>query len=230
MVNQADEPGPAQSPTDPIRVLIVEDHEVFRDGLIAGLDRAGGFDVIGQTPDGGVAIDLARETLPDLIVMDLGLENVGGVAAIRRIHEESPSVRILVVSVSDEEPDVLEAVKAGAQGYVLKSEPSAAIVDAMRSATAGQAVFTASLASLVLGEFRRLAGLDPSEPSLTDRENEVLVLVAKGYRYGEIAKRLFLAEKTVQNHVQNILAKLQFHNRYELMRYAFRKGLDRTAD
>src|SRR5262245_11067647 len=185
MVNLTDEPEPEpEAPaTEPIRVMIVEDHEVFRDGLIAGLERAGGFEVVGQTPDGGVAIELAREALPDLIVMDLGLESVGGVDAIRVIHEETPSVRILVVSVSDDEPDVLEAVKAGAQGYVLKSEPASAIVEAVRSAADGQAVFTASLASTVLGEFRRLAGLDPSEPRLTARENEVLALVAKGYRY-----------------------------------------------
>ena len=113
---------------------------------------------------------------------------------------------------------------------MLKSEPASAIVEAVRSAADGQAVFTASLASTVLGEFRRLAGLDPSEPKLTARENEVLALVAKGYRYGEIAKKLFLSEKTVQNHVQNILTKLHVHDRYELMRYAIRKGLDRTPD
>ncbi len=201
-----------------VRVLLVDDHEVWRHGLVADLERAGGFEVVGEATDGGEAIDLARETMPDVIAMDLTLPTVSGLEAFRRIHEESPSIRMLVLSASDAEPDVLEAVKAGATGYVTKSEPASVLTDALRRAADGDAIFSSSLASMVLDEFRRLAGQDANEPGLTSRETEVLGLVAKGFRYGDIAKRLFIAEKTVQNHVQNILVKLQLHTRYELMR------------
>jgi DNA-binding NarL/FixJ family response regulator len=213
-----------------IRILLVEDHEVFRHGLVADLSASGDFEIVGETPDGGEAIEIARERLPDVALMDLSLRGVSGVDAIRQIHDESPSVRILVLSVSEDEPDVLEAVKAGALGYVTKSEPASFVIDAVRRAASGETVFSPSLASVVIAEFRRLAGIDPAEPVLTARENEILGLVAKGYRYSEIARRLFIAEKTAQNHVQNILSKLQMHTRYELMRYAIRRGLDRTPD
>jgi len=218
------------APPPPIRVLLVEDHEVFRHGLVADLGTTAEFEIVGETPDGGEAIEIARETLPDVVLMDLNLQGVHGVDAIRRIHEDSPSIRILVLSVSDDEPDVLEAVKAGALGYVTKSEPASFVIDAVRRAGSGEAVFSSALASVVLEEFRRLATVDPMEPGLTARENEVLVLVAKGYKYSDIGRRLFITEKTTQNHVQNILSKLQMHTRYELMRYAIRRGLDRTPD
>ena len=139
-------------------------------------------------------------------------------------------MRILVLSASGEEADVLEAVKVGATGYLLKSSTSAEIVDAVRRVRRGEPVFTPSLAGLVLSEFRRVASQDPTEPKLSPRENEVLKLVAKGYTYREIAEKLFISVKTVQNHVQNILTKLQLRKRYELMRYAIQKGLDRAPE
>jgi DNA-binding NarL/FixJ family response regulator len=162
--------------------------------------------------------------------MDLRLPTVNGAEATRRIMEESPHARVLVLSASGEEADVLEAVKAGARGYLLKSSTSEEIVDAVRRVNSGEPVFTPSLAGLVLDEFRRIASKDPDEPRLTPRENEVLRLVAKGYTYREIAEKLFLSVKTVQNHVQNILTKLQLRRRYELMRYAIQKGLDRGPE
>jgi DNA-binding NarL/FixJ family response regulator len=136
-------------------------------------------------------------------------------------------MRVLVLSASGEEADVLEAVKAGAAGYLLKSSTAEEISGAIRRVADGEPVFTPSLAGLVLNEFRRVAGGSPAEPKLTPRENEVLKLVAKGYPYREIAEQLFVSVKTVQNHVQNILTKLQLRRRYELMRYAIQKGLDR---
>jgi DNA-binding NarL/FixJ family response regulator len=125
---------------------------------------------------------------------------------------------------------VLEAVKAGAAGYLLKSSKSEDVVDAVTRVRSGEPVFTPSLAGLVLDEFRRMATKVEGEPDLTPRENEVLRLVAKGYTYREIGEKLFISTKTVQNHVQNILTKLQLRKRYELMRYALQKGLDRTPD
>ena len=214
----------------PIRVLVVDDHPVWRDGVRSDLEGAGVASVVGEASDGGEAVEMARTEMPDVVIMDLNLPTVKGSEATRRIVEESPHVRVLVLSASGEEADVLEAVKAGARGYLLKSATSEEIVDAVRRVHGGEAVFTPSLAGLVLDEFQRLASKDPDEPDLTARENEVLRLVAKGYTYREIAEKLFISVKTVQNHVQNILTKLQLRRRYELMRYAIQKGLDRTPD
>lgn len=215
---------------EPIRVMVVDDHPVWRDGLKADLERSGVATVVSESADGGEAIDRAREAMPEVILMDLSLPTVGGVEATRRIVEESPHVKVLVISASGEEADVLEAVKAGAAGYLLKSATSGEMADAVRRVHAGEPVFTPSLAGLVLAELRRVAGNEPSEPALTPRENEVLKLVAKGYSYREIAGKLFISVKTVQNHVQNILTKLQLRRRYELMRYAIHKGLDRGPE
>lgn len=211
-------------------MLVVDDHPMWRDGVRSDLEGSGKAEVVGEASDGGEAIEVAREVMPDVILMDLQLPQVSGVDATRAIIEESPHTKILVLSASAEESDVLEAVKAGASGYLLKSSSSADIVDAVLRVRTGEPVFTPSLAGLVLAEFRRIATTDPTEPELTPRENEVLRLVAKGYTYKEIGEKLFISTKTVQNHVQNILTKLQLKKRYELMRYAIQKGLDRTPE
>jgi len=214
--------------TEPIRVMVVDDHPIWRDGVKTDLEGSGVATVVAEASDGGEAIERARESMPEVILMDLQMPTVKGVDAIRAIAEESPHVRILVLSASGEEADVLEAVKVGATGYLLKSATSDEIADAVRRVREGEPVFTPSLAGLVLSEFRRVAAQDPGEPGLTPRENEVLKLVAKGYTYREIAGKLFISVKTVQNHVQNILTKLQLRKRYELMRYAIQRGLDRA--
>jgi DNA-binding NarL/FixJ family response regulator len=211
-----------------IRVMIVDDHPVWRDGVKGDLERSGAATVVAEASDGGDAIEQAREAMPDLILMDLRMPGVGGVDAIRQIVEESPHVRVLVLSASAEESDVLEAVKVGAAGYILKSATSEELVEAVRRVRRGDPVFTAPLAGLVLSEFRRVSMANSGEPALTGRENEILKLVAKGYTYREIAEQLFISVKTVQNHVQNILAKLQLRRRYELMRYAIQRGLDKV--
>jgi DNA-binding NarL/FixJ family response regulator len=210
--------------------MVVDDHPLWRSGIRADLERAGVGRVVAEASDGGEAIDRAREAMPDVVLMDLNLPTVGGVEATRRIVEESPHAKVLVLSASAKEYDVLEAVKAGASGYLLKSATPAEVADAVQRVRNGEPVFTPSLAGVVLGEFRRIATRDPSEPKLTARESEILVLVAKGYTYREIAEKLFISVKTVQNHVQNILSKLRLKKRYELMRYALQRGLDRTPD
>ena len=215
--------------SDSIKVLIVDDHPVWRDGVHADLVGAG-HTVVGEASDGGEAIALARDAMPEVVLMDLQLPQVSGVEATRRIVEESPHVKVLVLSASAEEQDVLEAVKAGASGYLLKSSTSEELVSAVVRVRDGEPVFTPSLAGLVLDEFRRIAKKDVGEPELTPRENEVLKYVAKGYTYREIGEKLFISTKTVQNHVQNILTKLQLRKRYELMRYALQRGLDQAPE
>jgi DNA-binding NarL/FixJ family response regulator len=210
-----------------VRVMVVDDHPVWRDGVRSDLEASGKAVVVAEAADGGEAIERAREAMPELVLMDLNLPTVRGVEAIRRIVEESPHVKVLVLSASAEEADVLEAVKVGASGYLLKSATSAELADAVARVRAGEPVFSPSLAALVLGEFRRMSAA-AAEPGLTARETEVLKLVAKGYAYREIADKLFISTKTVQNHVQNILTKLQLAGRYELMRYAIQRGLDRS--
>ncbi len=219
-----------QATPDPIRVMVVDDHPIWRDGVKADLEASGTATVVSEAADGGDAIERARESMPEVVLMDLQLPTVSGVEATRQIVEESPHVKVVVLSASGEEADVLEAVKVGASGYLLKSSTSDEIANAVRRVRDGEPVFTPSLAGLVLSEFRRVATQDPAEPKLSPRENEVLKLVAKGYTYREIAEKLFISVKTVQNHVQNILTKLQLRKRYELMRYAIQKGLDRGPE
>jgi DNA-binding NarL/FixJ family response regulator len=211
---------------EPVRVMVVDDHPVWRDGVKSDLEASGRAVVVAEAADGGEAIERAIEVMPELVLMDLNLPTVRGVEAIRRIVEQSPHVKVLVLSASGEEADVLEAVKVGASGYLLKSATAAELADAVTRVRAGEPVFSPSLAALVLGEFRRMSAA-ATEPGLTARETEVLKLVAKGYTYREIGDKLFISVKTVQNHVQNILTKLQLSRRYELMRYAIQRGLDR---
>jgi DNA-binding NarL/FixJ family response regulator len=168
-------------------------------------------------------------------VLDLQLPDISGVEVIHGLRAALPDVRVLMLSASVEQQSVLDAVKAGATGYLLKSGAPAEFLDAVRRTAAGEPVFTPGLAGLVLGEYRRLAatpgqsaadGRHDAAPRLTDRETEVLRLVAKGLSYKQIAERLGLSHRTVQNHVQNTLGKLQLHNRVELTRYAIERGLD----
>jgi DNA-binding NarL/FixJ family response regulator len=215
-----------------IRVMVVDDHPMWRAGVARDLAEAG-YDVVAAVGEGAQAVRVAAAVRPDVVVLDLQLPDRSGVEVIQGLLAGAVKARILVLSASGEHRDVLEAVKAGATGYLLKSAQHDEFLDAVRRTAAGEAVFTAGLAGLVLGEFRRLAtagdGADGNAPQLTDRETEVLRLVAKGLSYKEIAERLVLSHRTVQNHVQNTLSKLQLHNRVELARYAIEKGLD-TAD
>jgi DNA-binding NarL/FixJ family response regulator len=214
-----------------LRVLVVDDHPIWRDGVARDLEAAG-FTVCGTAGDVGQALRVATATRPDVVLLDLQLPDGSGVEVARGLAALEPPPRVLVLSASGERQDVLDAMTAGASGYLVKSASVAELVDGVRRVAAGDPVFTPGLAGLVLGEYRRLAttpAADDRTPQLTERETEVLRLVAKGLTYPQIAERLVLSVRTVQNHVQNTLTKLQLHNKAQLVRYAIEQGLD-SAD
>jgi len=207
------------------RVMVVDDHPMWREGVARDLgDR--GYDVVATAGDAAAAARIAETVRPDVVVMDLQLGSGSGVDATREVLARSPATRVLVLSASAEQPDVLDAVKAGASGYLVKSASLDELEDAVRRTADGDAVFSAGLAGLLLGEYRRLRDApEPDAPILTDRETEVLRLVARGLTARQIAHRFTLSHRTVENHVQNTLRKLQLHNRVELTRYAIEQGL-----
>src|SRR5215203_5134770 len=216
-----------------LRVMVVDDHPMWRDAVAKDLEAAG-LEVVATAATGTEAITRFRAARPQVVVLDLQIPPPSGVDVTATVLQEDPSARVLILSASGEQDDVLEAVKAGATGYLVKSASRDELIAAVRRVGVGDSVFTPGLAGLVLGEFRRMA-LDPGPEmppgeQLTDRETEVLKMVAKGMSYKQIAERLVLSHRTVQNHVQNTLRKLQLHNRVELTRYAIEQGLDDIDD
>jgi DNA-binding NarL/FixJ family response regulator len=216
-----------------LRVMVVDDHPMWRDAVERDLQDAG-YDVVAVAADGHQAMARFRAARPQGVVLDLQIPGPGGVEVTSDVLGHDPSARVLILSASGEHEDVLEAVKAGATGYLVKSASRQELLDAVRRVAAGDSVFTPGLAGLVLGEFRRMneGGTDEPEPenALTARETEILKMVAKGMSYRQIAERLVLSHRTVQNHVQNTLRKLQLHNRVELTRYVIEQGLEDDGD
>jgi DNA-binding NarL/FixJ family response regulator len=215
---------------DTITVMVVDDHPMWREGVARDLTEAG-YTVVATAANGTEALTRGAAARPRVVVLDLQIPAPSGVEVTAKLIADDPTVRVLILSASGEQQDVLEAVKAGSTGYLVKSASREELVSAVARVAAGDTVFTPGLAGLVLGEYRRLsdapeAAADPGTPRLTERETEVLRLVAKGLSYTQIAERLFLSHRTVQNHVQNTLRKLQLHNRVQLVRYAIEQGLD----
>ena len=240
----------------PLRLLVVDDHPIWRDGVARDLAEAG-LAVIGTASDGAQALRVAAATRPQVVLLDLHLPDLPGGELIQQLLLLDPSIRFLVLSASGERQDVLDAMTAGATGYLVKSARLSELVAAVRAVAKGDPVFTPGLAGLVLGEYRRLAaggsaaqdgaaqggapqggaagsalaqggpaGRGPAVPELTTRETEILKLIATGLTYPQIAERLVLSPRTVQNHVQNTLVKLQLHNKAQLVRYALEQGLE----
>ena len=210
--------------------MIVDDHPMWREAVARDLTEAG-FDVVAAPGEGAQALRAAGAVQPDVVVLDLQLPDMPGVEVTHGILATCPRSRVLILSASGEQQDVLDAVKTGASGYIVKSASRPEFIDAVRRTAAGDAVFSPGLAGLVLGEFRRLAASPaPDPPRLTERGAEILGMVGTGLTYKQIAQRLVLSHRTVQNHVQNTLSKLQLHNRVELIRYAIEHGLDAGQD
>ena len=235
------------------RLLVVDDHPIWRDGVSRDLQEAG-LTVVGTAGDGAQALRVAAATRPQVVLLDLHLPDLAGGELIRQLLALDTSIRILVLSASGERQDVLDAMTAGATGYLVKSARLTELVAAVRTVAAGDSVFTPGLAGLVLGEYRRLAAGEsatgesatgeiagaasgaarstavpargPAVPRLTTRETEILKLIATGLTYPQIAERLVISPRTVQNHVQNTLVKLQLHNKAQLVRYALEQGFE----
>ena len=231
--------GSAARPSQPrraavtIRVMVVDDHPIWRAGVARDLGERG-FDVVATAVDGAAALRIIPAARPDVVLMDLhfgsgepsSLSGPSGAETTWRIIESWPDIRVLVLSASGAHADVLAAVQAGASGYLVKSASVEELVDAVRRTAEGDAVFTPGLAGLVLGEYRRMARQPRSDvPTLTERETEVLRQVATGRTARQIADALVISHRTVENHVQSALRKLQLHNRVELARYAIEHGL-----
>jgi DNA-binding NarL/FixJ family response regulator len=201
-------------------LVVVDDHPIWRKGMRADLGE--GFHVVGEAGTADEAVEVIARTRPDVVACDLHMPG-GGLAVVRACAE---STRIVMLTVSEAERDLLDAVAAGAVGYLVKSTPPDELRAGLRKAADGEVVFSPSLAGLVLGEFRRMARASGAAQPLSDREREVLGLVARGHTYREIGDELHIAQKTVENHVRNILGKLHLSRKAELVRYALEHGLD----
>lgn len=212
---------------DPVCVLIADDHPLFRDGLRALLASAPGVELVGEATTGEEAVSLAADLQPDIVVMDVQMPGIGGIEATRRIVRDGPHIRILVVTMFEDDGTVFQAMRAGARGYVLKGANYAEMLRAIRAVGTGEAIFSPKIAVRLMDFFSsiRPTTLPQAFPQLSEREREILDLIAQGHRNTDIADRLFLSPKTVRNHVSNILHKLQVTDRTEAIIRAREAGL-----
>jgi DNA-binding NarL/FixJ family response regulator len=221
------DPPSAQDPA-PVSIALADDHELFRRGL-RDLLAEHGFEVVGEASSGEEAIELAAKEVPDVILMDISMPGIGGVEATRRIRIDSPHTRVVILTVSADEADVNEAILAGASGYLLKDASIEAIVSGVRAAARGEGLLSPAIAGRLLERMRADEFLSEvplaTRPHLTDREGDVLRLMAAGKDNSEIAAELFTSPHTVKSHVSNILAKLEVENRIQAVVYALRRRL-----
>jgi DNA-binding NarL/FixJ family response regulator len=212
-----------------LRILLVDDHVLFRKGVAALLASRRGLQVVGEAGDGLEAITVARDTLPDVILMDISMPKCNGLEATRRIKREMPHARIVMLTVSDEDQDLFEAIKSGAQGYLLKNLEPYQLFDMLESVSRGEAPLSGAIAAKILEEFTRpdpgAAQETEAGDALTSREIDILQLVSEGKTNKEIASALVISENTVKIHLRNILEKLHLQNRIQAAVYAVRQGL-----
>jgi DNA-binding NarL/FixJ family response regulator len=220
-----DPAGHSEALNDHLRVMLVDDHDLFRTGLRNLLEEQG-VHIVAEAPDGHTALLLVRELAPDVVVMDLNMPGMNGIEATREITRHAPLTRVLVLTISDQDEDVMDAILAGACGYLMKDSSIQDLMQGIRAASVGEALISPHIASKVLQRIRA-TGIDAgmSRPELSDRETEVLRLIANGKDNSEIAQELHISPKTVKNHISNILMKLQIENRIQAAVYAVRSGL-----
>ena len=213
----------------PFRLLLVDDHALFRKGVAEVIAAEPDFELVGEAENGEQALDLARELMPDVILMDISMPRLDGIEATRRIKAEFPYVRIVILTVSESDHSLFEALKAGAHGYLLKDVAPLSLLANLRGVVRGEAAFSRALAGRLLEELgrdaRRAAPASPPRGRLTPREREVLGLIAQGKCNKEIAAALGIAENTVKNHLKNILEKLHLENRTQAATFALREEL-----
>ncbi|HET9060410.1 MAG TPA: response regulator transcription factor [Acidimicrobiales bacterium] len=221
---------PSPTVPTPIRVLVTDDQALFRRGVVVVLSGNDDIEVVGEAGDGEEAVARAQELQPDVVLMDVRMPRLSGIDAARHIRRMLPGTEVLMLTVSDDEDDLYEAIKAGANGYLLKEVAVEEIAETVRAIVQHQAVISPTMTTKLIAEFRSLARraserdeLPP--PGLTDREMQVLSLMAQSRSNKEIAASLFISENTVKNHVRNILEKLHLHSRMEAVTYAWRKHL-----
>ncbi|MBA2453403.1 MAG: response regulator transcription factor [Chloroflexia bacterium] len=212
--------------TESIRVLIADDHPFFRDGLRMLLHEAADMELVGQAEDGDEAVAMAATLQPDVVLMDIQMPGLNGIDATRRILNASPHISVIVVTMYEDDHFLFTAMRAGARGYLLKGADREDMLRAIRAAAAGDAIFGPAIAKRLIGFFANPAPLPrPAFPELTEREREILGMLARGHSNPEIADRLFLSPKTVRNHVSNIMSKLEFTGRAEAIVRAREAGL-----
>ena len=212
------------------RTLIVDDSELARRGIRTVLAGSSAFDVVGEANTAETALARVRQLAPDLVLMDLRMPGLSGLEAIRMIKEEFPSTLVVVLSVSDDPQDFFEAIRSGAQGYLIKNVDPELWLEYLEALAQGDTRISRAIASRILREFTQSAAASVSLPTLTHREEEILMLVARGLSNKEIGDTLGIVEGTVKRHLQNILAKLHLRNRVELATFAVRHGLTRSGD
>jgi DNA-binding NarL/FixJ family response regulator len=220
--------GPTETlATDQLRVMLVDDHDLFRTGLRNLLEEQG-VQIVAEASDGSAALSLVRELTPDVVVMDLNMPGMNGIEATREIARQAPLTRVVVLTISDEDDDVIDAILAGACGYLLKDSSIQDLMQGIRAASVGEALISPHIATKVLQRLRA-SSVDSEAvaqgPELSDRETQVLRLIANGKDNAEIAQDLHISPKTVKNHISNILMKLQIENRIQAAVYAVRRGL-----
>ncbi len=214
-----------------IRVLVTDDHAMVRDGICALLALTGDIEAIGIAANGREALDMVRELMPDVVLMDIAMPIMDGLEATRRIHKEFPKVKILALTQYDERAYVFPVIEAGASGFISKTAASSELVAGIRSVHRGDSFLSPSVAKFLVEDYQQIASMkgsqDPYE-QLTNREREVLKLAAEGHTTQEIAAMLVLSPKTVERHRTNLMSKLDIHNRTELVKFALRKGIIRV--
>ncbi len=211
-----------------IKVLVADDHTIVRDGICALLRLAGDIEVVGEAANGKEALEMVRKLMPDVVLMDISMPVMGGLEATRRIHKEFPRTKVLVVTQYDDKEYVFPVIEAGAHGFISKTAASSELASGIRSVHRGDSFLSPSVAKLLIEDYQRGTNVretcDPYR-QLTDREKEILKLLAEGYTTQEIANMLVISSKTVEGHKTNLMAKLDVHNRIDLVKYALRKGI-----